>query len=390
MSSSKLIIYYNGYNYPRSFEKNDLFIDILKKFMKEMKIDLRGHYFISNGKKISFRYLEKKRIKAQDYAGKRIFAFNLIKSKVSKDWKLENILCPECKNLAFITYNDEIITLECKKCTKKNIYSLNEFMDVQYESSSFRCDECKSINNFNDKSKESYICSECNKKLCAICSLGHKKVSHNILEFKFQYEYCAKDLAFFENYCNTCHCNYCPKEAKDHEKHSMLYIKDKKPKEKFIKEFKKMIEELNKKIINYRNELKLLKELFDRMMVNMIKNIDSHLKLNDYMNNSADNLNNYQKIKNIDGFLYKKFLKEITNFSNFEIKNKFLYIIEKFYSKNIPYDQIELSYAPKSNKKIQILGDQFVEQNQGNCLLIIKDKIMPLIQYYDYKKKNNF
>ena len=99
-------------------------------------------------------------------------------------------------------------------------------------------------------------------------------------------------------------------------------------------------------------------------MVNMLNNLDNHMKLNDYMYNASENLTNYQKIKNIEGFLYKKFLKDIINFSNLEIKNKFLYLIERFYTKNIPYGQIELSYTPKSNKKIQFFSEQFVEQNK--------------------------
>ena len=111
--------------------------------------------------------------------------------------------------------------------------------------------------------------------------------------------------------------------------------------------------------------LKVLKELFDRMMVNMLNNLDNHMKLNDYMYNASENLSNFQKIKNIDGFLYKKFLKDIINFSNLEIKNKFLYLIERFYTKNIPYGQIELSYNPKSNKKIQFLDNSDYTDYKG-------------------------
>jgi surface protein len=355
--------------------------------MKEHKIDKRGHYFISNGKKISFRYLERKKIKAQAFIGRKIFAFNLIRNKDKKNWKLENILCPECKNLAFIIYNDESIILDCRICNKKNNYSLNEFMDIQFEISNFRCDDCKSINNFYDANNESYICSNCNKKLCYSCHLRHKKIEHNVIDYKNNFEYCIKDSIVFECYCNKCNCNYCPKEEPIHQKHSKIFIKEKRQKEKIRKEFRQNINEFNDRIRKYKNELKVLKELFDRMMVNMLNNLDNHMKLNDYMYNASENLTNYQKIKNIEGFLYKKFLKDIINFSNLEIKNKFLYLIERFYTKNIPYGQIELSYTPKSNKKIQFFSEQFVEQNKGNCYLIIKDKIFELCQFYEYKKK---
>ena len=387
MNSKKLVIYLDGYNYLKSVDGNDLLYDILKKFMKEHNIDKRGHYFISNGKKISFRYLERKKIKAQAFIGRKIFAFNLIRNKDKKNWKLENILCPECKNLAFIIYNDENIILDCKICNKKINYSLNEFMDIQFEISNFRCDDCKSINNFYDANNESYICSNCNKKLCYSCHLRHKKIEHNVIDYKNKFEYCIKDSIVFECFCNTCNCNYCPKEEPNHQKHNKIFIKEKRQKEKIRKEFRQNINEFNDRIRKYKNELKVLKELFDRMMVNMLNNLDNHMKLNDYMYNASENLSNYQKIKNIDGFLYKKFLKDIINFSNIEIKNKFLYLIERFYTKNIPFGQIELSYTPKSNKKIQFFSEQFVEQNKGNCYLIIKDKIFELCQFYEYKKK---
>ena len=387
MNSKNLIIYYNGYDYLKSIDKNDLLIDVLKKFMKDYKIDKRGRFFISNGKKISFRYLEKRKIQAQAYIGKKIFAFNLTKIKNKKDWKLENILCPECKNLAFINYNDESITLDCKKCNKKTNYSLNEFMDIQFEISNLRCEECKSINNFN-ANNESYICSNCNKKLCFNCHLRHKKIDHNVINYKNNFEYCINHSIVFECYCNACNCNYCPKEETIHKSHNKVFIKEKRQKDKFVKELRKNIIDFNDKIRNYKNELKILQDLFDRMMVNMLNNLDNHIKLNDYIYNATENLSNYQKIKNIEGFLFKKFFKDITNFTNLEIKNKFLNLIERFYSKNIPYGQIELSYTPKSNKKIEFFSEQFVDRNKGNCYLIIKDKILDLCQFYEYKKKS--
>jgi hypothetical protein len=338
MNSQNLIIYFNGYNYLKSIEKNDLLIDILRKFMKEHKIDKRGHYFISNGKKISFRYLEKERIKAQAYIGRKIFAFNLSKFKDKKEWKLENILCPECKNLAFITYNDESITLYCTICNKKNNYSLTEFMDIQFESSNFRCDDCKSINNFYDTSNESFICSNCNKKLCSICQSKHKIIDHNVIDYKYIYEYCIRDSRSFEQYCNVCKCNFCSMEENVHQKHSKEIFKEKKQKDKkFIKEFRTNIIEFNDRIRKYKEELKIVKELFNRMVVNILTNLDNYIKLNEYMYNASENLNNYQKVKNVEGYLFKKFLKDIINFSNLELKNKFLNLIEKFYSKNIPY-----------------------------------------------------
>ena len=396
----KLIFYYKGYKHEKSIEDNDSLREILKKFMNENKIEKRDHYFISNGKKISLKSLKEKPMKAIEFSGKKIFVFNLNTIKDKNDWKLENILCPECQNLAFIIYNNETITLDCKACNKKSNYSLNEFMDLQFEISNFICDDCKSINNFYDTRNKSYICYNCDKKLCDGCHFKHKYNSHNVIEYRYKYDYCVKHSNIFESYCNTCNCNICREEEKTiHQNHSIIIIKEKsqkykekeydkvKNKNNIRNEFIKNIKNLRNNIGKYKKDLQRLKDIFDRMMINMLKSLDNHIKLNEYIYNSLESLNNYNKVKNIDGFLYKKFLKDIINFTNLEIKNKFLYVIEKFYSKNIPYNQIELSYTPKSNKIIQFFNDTFAELNKGNCFLIIKDKFYELDTKYEYKKK---
>ena len=315
--------------------------------------------------------------------------------KVKKDWKLENILCPECKNLAFIIYNNESITLECKICNKKSNYSLNEFIDLQFECSNFKCDDCNSINNIYDTNKESYICYNCDKKLCNVCHFKHKNISHNVIEYRFKYEYCVKHSNIFECYCITFNCNICRDEEETiHQNHNKIIIKEKSQKYDKVKnknnirnELINDIKKLRNNIGKYKKDLQRLKDIFDRIIINMLKNLDSHIKLYEYIHNALESLNNYNKVKNIDGFLYKKFLKDIVNFSNLEIKNKFLYIIEKFCSKNIPYDQIELSYAPKPNKIMQFFNDKFVELNKGNCFLIIEDKFYDIDRKYEYQKK---
>ena len=408
MNSKKILIYYKRIEYEETFEKNDLMINILKKFSKIHEIE--KHCFIINGKEISFNFLENGRIKADMYNGKKIIALNL---KSEKNWKLENVLCPECKNLAFITYNlnEETICLECKKCNKKNNYSISQFMDIQLDSSNIKCDECKSIRNIYDSSKELYICSDCYKKeekddkkedkkkdkklkikLCSACKAKHQENEKhkNNYNYNLKYEYCIKYGMPLKYYCNTCNCNFSEKEENSHEKHNYFELKKKKPSKNKIDEIQKKIKELNDNIEKYRKELDVLKIIFDGMIFNMKKNLDNHLKLNDYLgkiSENLDNLNNYQKIKNLDGFVYNKIINNIKSFLDYKIKDKFKYLIEKLYSKNIPYNQIELSYTPNPLSTIKLFNEEFVNQNKEKCYLILLDKIMELCQFYEYKKK---
>jgi len=307
-------------------------------------------------------------------------------------WKLENILCPECKDLAFITYNDETISLECKKCVKTINYSLSELIDMQYKSSILRCDECNSIINIYDDNNELYICSQCqcDKKLCSACKVQHLNKEKHIVDYKYnwKYKYCVMHGIPLVNYCNTCNCNFCKKEENLHGKHNYFLLQTKMPKENYIAQFKSKITELNSYIEKYKKELNILKIIFDRMINNMINNLDNHLILNNYFNKALRNLNNnYQTIKNLDGFAYNKTINNIKNFLDYKIKDKFKYLIDRFYSKNIPYNQIELSYTPKSNKKIELFNEQFVSQNKENCYLILQDKLINLCQFYEYNKK---
>ena len=415
MNSMNLNISYNGNKYNQPFNKNDLMIDILNNFMKKMTKDKSKFIFIANGKEISFNFLKKGRIKAEMYEKKIILAFNLnidINKNIN-NWKLENILCPDCKNLAFITYNDEIISLECKICNKKNNYSISEFIDMQLENSILRCDKCKKLKNIYDGSNELYIYSDCGKelekkeeekekkeekkedkesdkelKLCSDCKFQHHNNNNNY-NYNIKYEYCIKHKKPFENYCNKCNKNFCEEEEKSHVKHDYFPLKRKKQKENYIDELKKKITELNNNIEKYRKELDVLKEIFDAKIFNMKKNLENQLKLNDYIYNASENLNNYHKIKNLDGIAYNKIINNIKSFLDYKIKDKFKYLIERFFSKNIPYNQIELSYTPKPLKPFQLFNEEFVNQNKEKCYLIIEDKIMELCQSYEYKSKSS-
>ena len=294
-------------------------------------------------------------------------------------------------------------------------------MDIQLESSNLRCDECGTIRNIYDGSNELYICSDCDKeldkkeeqkenkkeskkedkkeekeseqklklKLCSVCKVQHQRnekhsINHN---YNIKFEYCIKHQKPLENYCNKCNKNFCEEEEKSHVKHDYFPLKRKRPKENYIDEFKKKINELNDNIKKYIKELDILKELFDSLIINYKKNLDNHLKLNDYIYNASENLNNYNKIKNLDGFVYNKINNNIKNFLDYKIKDKFKYLIERFYSKNIPYNQIELSYMAKALKTLKLFNEEFVNQNKEKCYLILQDKIMDLCESYEYKSK---
>jgi uncharacterized coiled-coil protein SlyX len=255
-------------------------------------------------------------------------------------------------------------------------------MDIQLESSNLRCDECGTIRNIYDGSNELYICSDCDKelnkkeeqkedkkknkkeekeseqklklKLCSVCKVQHQRnekhsINHN---YNIKFEYCIKHQKPLENYCNKCNKNFCEEEEKSHAKHDYFPLKRKRQKENYIDELKKKINELNDNIKKYIKELDILKELFDSLIINYKKNLDNHLKLNDYIYNASENLNNYNKIN------LNLIRQTIT-----EARNK-IYDKQNKYENTIKMDkkeQIELlSKIDNQNKNINGLNNDII------------------------------
>ena len=393
MENVKVTIFYMNGKIEESNKKNNLIIDILRIFSIKIKKDINELYFIVNGKKLLLNDLKKKKTTVNILKNKKIFAFEI--RKVKNNWKLNNIICPYCKNLALMEYNKELISLKCSNKHSYEKLSLKEFIEYQHSDDIINCDICHKIKNiYND---EIYICNNCDKKLCLTCKNSHNKCNkfieyeNKFIEYKNKFDYCFKHKKKCESFCKDCNYNLCIIcEAEDHSKHKILLFKEYKPKKKALDEIKKNIEELNDKIKKYKKELKILKEIFNRMLTNLMDNLDYHMNLNDYIYNSVNNLNNFYKIKNVILYKSEKIIKEINGFLNLKINDKFKNLIDKFNEKNIPFNQMELRYTTKSEKNIKLFGDEFFEKNKDNCYLIIDDKIEDFCQYYSKKTSSKF
>ena len=95
---------------------------------------------------------------------------NLSYKKEKKE--LNHIICPECKEMAIINFDEDKILIN--NCINKHSYinySMNEFMNNQIIGK-LKCDSCKNDKYlYNDKF---YICS-CKQYLCPLCAKSHVK-----------------------------------------------------------------------------------------------------------------------------------------------------------------------------------------------------------------------
>ena len=228
--------------------KNDLIIHILLEYASFINKDIKELYFIYNGKKIPFNNSQK--INNLKHNKITINVLNLNNRKEKKE--LNQIICPECKEMAIINFDeDKIIINNC--INKHNFinYSIAEFMKNQYISES-KCDICKNNKKlYNDKL---FICS-CKIYICPLCAKSHDQ-THKMIEYNNRFHRCLNHNNNFISYCIICNMNLCEKCEEIHNnKHKIISYKEKKPNEKKLNEIKNEIDEIERKIKQYKMQI---------------------------------------------------------------------------------------------------------------------------------------
>ena len=376
----KLKFDYMNISQEKICKENEYVRDILDDYAKQIKKDKL--YFMYNGKVLDLKKLNEKKVKDIFKSQKIIYVFDFNIKKQNNNWKLNNIVCPECKNLSIIKYNDDNISLDCFNKHSFEYLTVSDFIEVQKYCKFLKCDLCKNIKNIYKDNF--YICS-CRKQLCSLCILNHDK-THNIKEYEKKFNCCCEHEQIYISYCYTCNLNLCSICENKHTNHKRKYLKQIKNNNK-INDIRENGEELNKVIKIYKKELKVIKDIFNKMSNNLIINMENLLILNDYLINSINNLDNNETIEIINKFNCKKLIKDFNSFLSLNIKEKFLNLIDKLFNKNISFNQIELLYYQKPGKEIKIFSKEFVENNKNNCYLIVKDEIEDISEYYKCKKK---
>ena len=221
-------------------DQNQLIIHILLEYSSIINKDIKELYFIYNGKKLSFKNNEKiKNLKNNNII---INILNLNKKEENKE--LNQIICPECKEMGIINFDENKIIINC--INKHNIiyYSINKFMK-NLIINELKCNICNNDKYlYNDKF---YFCS-CKQYICPLCVKIHDK-NHNIIEYNNRFYKCFNHNNNFIPYCDFCNINLCEKCEEIHnKKHKIVLFKEKIPNEKRINEIKSEIKEIEGKI----------------------------------------------------------------------------------------------------------------------------------------------
>ena len=175
---SKIKFIYENNIYEMTVEENDSIENILDKYIKLLSIEKKYLLFLYKGMNI----IENKD-KLNKLKNKNIIITIIYKDN-NKDIKeeLKNIICPYCKDLAFININEDNININCINNHKEE-YFINNFIERQnIKENEIKCNICKNKKYlYNDNF---YICT-CNKYICQLCMNNHIKNNkeHNLLYY---------------------------------------------------------------------------------------------------------------------------------------------------------------------------------------------------------------
>ena len=372
---------------------NDVFLktsknfsyEILKEFSEKINVNIDDLFFLYKGKYLSTKEKDKQNISKIFKNNGMISAFNIKNIKIKKESNF--ILCPVCKNFAIISNNENKINIDsCRKNHNYKHLTIEQFINSQYNNKPIlKCNKCK--NNMNLNKKDYYVCA-CEKIFCSECINEHiNKTNHKMINYKESFYKCAKHSNIFISYCNTCKLNLCIICENEHNalSHKITLFKKIQLNQKKLNEINENLNEFKENIKQYEIELKTMKELFEKIMLEALKNLQNYKKLYNQLRFTYNNINNYESYQNMNYLNIKKLQENLNTFLNYSIGNKFKYLIDSY--KFLENQLILVIHNKEKKDKIKIFSEEFVKNNKDNCYILINNTISEFNEFYLDKEK---
>ena len=356
--------------------------EALTKFLSIVDKSENDLLFLYKGKKINQKILLNK------LNNIIILVFNIGMNKKNNEYYIR---CPICQNLSYLNINknnNNKYNISLNNCIYKHEYnelSINEFFNYQ-NNMKIECDICK--NNENLYNNNFYICS-CGKYICKLCLEKHNIKNHKIIKYNKRYDTCNKHGNEYKSYCKDCKLNLCEQCEREHYKHKIIIYKMIISNKIRIEEMKKDLNENINRIKEYKEEIKILNEIYNNAMINYKNDLNDYIHIINDILYYLDNLKNYETINNVINFKLEILNKDINNyFMSENIKKRMIYLMDIF---DRYINQIDIIYEiNKEESELNIFSSSFVENNK-NCLMMIDNKINEIKENHiiDDKKRKN-
>ena len=387
---SSIIFLYNDKETPIQCNNKEKMDSIIKRFCESASIKKENVNFIYNGKILNEDISEDEIILNQENKKLIIVNDNVKKEQQDIFVQSKRIICPECHESASISIEDYLISISnCKNGHKIDNIPIDEFeFSQKVNISKIICDICLKNNMGNTESNIFFKCINCHKNLCPNCKIFHTS-GHNIINYENNFYICDEHGEKFIAYCFDCKMNICSECKESHKTH------EQKP---FIELIENNKNKSNKDLENFQKKIDLMISKINEIInicITVKTNYETLLKINKRIQeNINDKFINFQDIMN-QKFInnkYEKDLNSIINEHNIEsVFSNILKIKEMMVNSEELLNCIILKYKIKeTDKKIKILGEDFIENNNEKCKIINNKKEFDLSEYFDLEINKEF
>ena len=300
-------------------KSNDIFRDVINKYLQKTLLNPNNTYFFANEKQINQSGTIESHMSNTNKESNEIkILVQLIEDEEGKknifDKSIE-IICPSCKEPCLISIeNYKIKLFGCINNHITNNIKIKDFPDTQkINISNIICNKCKINNKGNSTKNDFYKCLNCNQNLCLLCRANHN-INHNIIKYDLKNYICQKHNEPFIKYCKECNKNYCFSCEEEHDEHETISLSKLRPN---IDEVKNNLIKMKKEIDLFNNKVKqIIKKLNELInIMNIYYEINNNV-LNSY-NKQNRNFQIFKNIKNIN--INNEFFQELIKINN--IKN---------------------------------------------------------------------
>lgn len=173
---SRITFIYHHNSYKMIIKENNSINHILNEYASLLNENINDFLFLYKGKNL---------ILGQNSINltKNVNVIIMVFKRKKYNNGINDIICPDCKNLAFLNIKDDKnIEIDCHYHHKHAYSSMNEFMNTQIiDETRYKCGKCQNNKNLY-KDKNFYICS-CGKFICQLCFKNHFEIeSHKLIE----------------------------------------------------------------------------------------------------------------------------------------------------------------------------------------------------------------
>ena len=344
---NKVDFTYNDDKFFVQCNNEDKMKDIISKFLSKCGKERKNIVFLYNGliinEELAFNQCCNRLDRSRNYMNVLVVEGQSSVDEVINLIKSNYIICPQCKENAFLTIkNFKLCIKGCKQGHETKDLELKELEKTQLiDQSKIFCDNCHHTTKSETSNNKFFFCNHCKQNLCPKCKDKHDRTH---LDFIKDYEdnqfFCKQHFVEYAYYCNECKKDLCPSCHEEHEKHNIISY------DSIIPEFNNIGESESKDTKEKIFQLKTVVNGLIYQLNHLNKNLDTYFEIYDNIISSYNiKKKNYFLLQNVNNIkkYNRNFIGQITEIiKDNNLKTQFQSILDlqskidfkKFRSKN--------------------------------------------------------